>query len=471
MAMAAPAAAAHEHWSSRFAFLMAAIGSSVGLGNFWRFPYTAGENGGAVFIFVYLICVSLVAYPVLVAEYAIGRRGGLSAVGSARAVARETGATQAWAALGWVGMAGGFLILSFYSMIAGWVLVYIWESAAGGLIGQSPEAIAETFGAITANKPLVLFAHALFMGMTLFIVARGVKKGIEAAVQILMPAFFVMLLAIVVYGAFSGAFSEAAAYLFQPDLTAIQTDAGAFSIAKLSSIFSAALGQAFFSVGVGAGLMITYGAYLNRDQAIQPSAGIVAGSDTAVAIIAGLAIFPVVFASGLAPNAGPGLFFVTLPVAFSSLPAVVGPVVATVFFVLAFFAAITSSISLLEVSVSWAEEHAGVKRVTAALALGGLCWLIGAGSVYSDAFFALTDEVTAKLMLPLGGLLVALFAGWVVRRDILRDELVHASDRAFGLWRLLIRWVAPIGTLVIFGGSLLDFVRNAPSLFGAFGGG
>jgi NSS family neurotransmitter:Na+ symporter len=286
-----------------------------------------------------------------------------------------------------------------------------------------------------------------------------------------MPAFFVMLLAVVAYGAVGGAFADAAAYLFNPDFSVIQTEDGGFAPGKLLAIFGAALGQAFFSVGVGAGLMITYGAYLNRDQAIQPSAAIVAGSDTAVAVIAGLAIFPIVFASGLAPNAGPGLFFVTLPIAFSSLPGLVGPIFGTVFFTLAFFAAITSSISLLEVAVSWAEEHAGVKRATAALALGGLCWLIGAGSVYSDAFFALTDEVTAKLMLPLGGLLVALFAGWAVKREILREELVHASDRAFTLWRLLIRWVAPVGTLVIFGGSLIAFVRNLPALLGAFGGG
>ncbi len=481
----AVARAAHEHWSSRFAFLMAAIGSSVGLGNFWRFPFTAGENGGAIFVLVYIVCIVCVAFPVLVAEYAIGRRAQTSAVGSARALVKEAGTAPAWEAFGWVGMIGAFLILSFYSVVAGWVLLYIVKAFTGAFVGLSADAIADTFSHTIGadNRVQVILAHTAFMGLTAAIVARGVTKGIEVAVQILMPLFFVMLLGVVLFGLVAGDAGAAAAYLFKPEpcvlfdvvgeasaANACGAPSGAatrFSLGNLGGIFSAALGQAFFSVGVGVGLMITYGSYIRKDEKLLGSATIVAASDTFVALIAGMAIFPIVFGFGLDPNGGPGLFFVTLPVAFSQLPVAVGILFGGVFFTLALFAALTSSISLLEVSASWAKETVGLGRFASALGLGGLCWLVGLGSVFSAEFFDLIDQITEKLFLPIGGFLVALFAGWAVNRALFRDEMHATSDRVFAFWRFLIRWVAPIGTIFILYFSLSALITNPPAVIAA----
>ncbi len=472
----------HEHWSSRFAFMMAAIGSSVGLGNFWRFPYTAGENGGAIFVLVYVLCIALVAYPVLVAEYAIGRRGQSSAVRSARAMVKEAGAPRAWEALGWVGMIGAFLILSFYSVVAGWVLLYIFKTFSGTFVAMTPDAITAEFESTISNTLLVVLAHTAFMALTALIVARGVKRGIEFTVEVLMPLFFIMLLGVVLFGLFTGEPWRAAAYLFQPQpcvLFDVVGEAAAnacgaaegaqtrFSFANLGGIFSAALGQAFFSVGVGVGLMITYGSYISKRENLTSSAGLVAGADTLVALVAGLAIFPIVFGFGLDPNGGPGLFFVTLPVAFSQMPALIGIVFGGVFFTLAFFAALTSSISLLEVSAAWAKDALGVGRMKAALGLGVACWLVGLGSVFSGGFFDLVDQITGKVFLPVGGLLVALFAGWVVNRAVFRDEMTATTDASFALWRVLIRWVASIGTALIVAVSLWGLIANPPAVIAA----
>ncbi len=475
----------HEQWSSKFAFLMAAIGSSVGLGNFWRFPYTAGENGGSLFILVYLVCVALVAFPVLTAEYAIGRRGQKSAIQSVKAVARESGRPAIWSSLGWVGMIGAFLILSFYSMIAGWVIIYIVKAFSGAFVDASPDAIAAQFGAIwnTADAyglpdnalsvfgiPIVVLTHALFMALTVFIVIRGVNKGIAVAAEILMPLFFVVLLGIVIFGAIQGDLPAALAYLTQPDFSTLYVPVAEgseemrFSFTRLQQIFSAALGQAFFSVGVGVGLMITYGSYLNRNVKLTQSSAIVAGSDTMVALIAGLAIFPLAFGFGQDPAGGPGLFFVTLPNAFAQMPGVLAIVVGGAFFTLALFAAITSSISLLEVSVAWLEEKLNGNRTAATLILGGLCWLVGMGSVYSLFIFDFVDQITEKIMLPLGGLLVAVFAGWVASRAVMREEFVNSSEGDFARWRFLVRWVAPIGAFLIMAFSIYGFVTEPPAL-------
>ncbi len=435
--MAAPQA--HEHWSSRFAFLMAAIGSSVGLGNFWRFPYTAGEGGGAAFVLFYLACVALVAFPILMAEYAIGRKTGLSAVESTEALALEENRSRGWGVIGWVGMLASFLILTFYSVIAGWILIYIPVTVSGTLSGATADEVQTTFGSVTSDVPLVMAAHGAFIALTAFIVARGIKGGIEVAVKYLMPAFFVMLLGIVVFSAISGDFVAAARFLFEPD----------FSKLGFDDMLSA-LGQAFFSIGVGVGLMITYGAYLDRNQDIPSSAGIVATSDTLVAIIAGLAIFPIVFAFDVEPNAGPGLFFVTLPTAFAQMPG--GAVFGAVFFTLAFFAAITSSISLLEVSVSWFEEQKSINRWGAAFGLGFLIWVIGVGSILSLGFLDFVGYITGSLLLPLGGLLVAVFAGWFVSKKVFVEEF--GDSWVVPIWRFLIRYVAPIGVAVILVGGI-----------------
>ena len=357
--------------------------------------------------------------------------------------------------IGLIGMLGAFLILSFYSMIAGWVIAYVAPTFQNAFAGETAEEISTHFGELVANKPLVVAYHSAFMLATTVIVARGIKKGIELASEVLMPAFFLFLVLIVGYGLFQGDFAGAAAYLFSPDWSVLQT-AGAVDFGKVFTVAQAALGQAFFSVGVGVALMVTYGSYLNREQNITNSSSIVAGSDTAVALIAGLAIFPIVFAVGQSPGGGPGLFFQTLPVVFAAIP--FGWLLGGLFFLLALFAALTSAISLMEVSVAWLAEKIG--RFPAAIAVGLACWAVGLGSIYSDAFFGFVDAATDKFLLPLGGFLIALFAGWAVRREVFADELSHAGGGVFGLWRFLIRYVATIGAGVIFFGSLYVLIAG-----------
>ncbi|WP_022696531.1 sodium-dependent transporter [Euryhalocaulis caribicus] len=441
--MVQPGAGVHEHWSSRFAFLMAAIGSSVGLGNFWRFPFTAGENGGGAFIIIYLFCVALVAFPALVAEYVLGRRGGYSAVGTIGALAQESGRSRRWEGMGWLGILTSLFIVTFYSVVAGWVIAYAQFAFSGDFASGAPEEIQAKFSELTSNPGRQLLYHAAFVALTVFIIARGIKRGIEAAVKFLMPAFFIMLLGVVAYALIEGDVGQAASFLLRPD----------FSQVTFTTV-QVALGQALFSVGVGSVLMMTYGAYLNPDQNIVGSSGFIAFSDSLVAIIAGFAIFPLVFATGLDPAGGPGLFFQTLPVAFSQVPG--GSIVAGVFFLLALFAAVTSSISLMETGASWAEEQTGLNRRAAAVVIGVCVFMMGAGSAYSLQYLDFVDFVTGSIMLPLGAMLVAIFAGWVVKREHLMSELSHASPSMRNIWYILVKFVVPVGVAVILVGGLAN---------------
>jgi NSS family neurotransmitter:Na+ symporter len=443
--MAIGGASAHGTWNTRFGFLMAAIGSSVGLGNFWRFPYTAGENGGAAFVLVYLLCVVLIAFPILIAELSVGRHARASAVGSTRKMAFDAGASELWSIAGWVGMAGGVMILCFYSVVAGWVAAFVWEMIQGNFVGASAEEAGSVFAALTApeNINTVLGWHTFFMAITVGIVCLGVTKGIERVVTVLMPLFFLMLLGMVVYAFIAGDMGAAVAYLFTPDLSQITPNT-----------FLEALGQAFFSIGVGSAIMITYGSYLKREDNLPQSATIIAGADTLVAIIAGLAIFPFVFAFGFAADAGPGLFFQTLPAAFAQMPG--GQVLGTAFFVLAFIAALTSSISLLQVIVAFGEEHTDFGRVGSALFFGSIIFLVGVGAAFSGGFFDLLDTISGKFLLPMGGLLIALFTGWVVSKALMQKELPHAGARMFAFWRFTIRWLAPVAVGLIIVTGLAD---------------
>ena len=444
----------HGAWSTRFGFLMAAIGSSVGLGNFWRFPYTAGENGGAAFVIIYLLCVALIAFPILIAELSVGRHARRSAVGSTRKMAFDAGASELWSIAGWVAMCGGVMILCFYSVVAGWVAAYVHMMATGAFGGLTPEAASEQFGVLTSNTSVVIGWHSVFMAITVGIVCFGVIKGIERTVTILMPLFFLMLVGMVIYAAFTADMMQALDYLFRPDFS--QVDGGTVL---------QALGQAFFSIGVGSAIMITYGSYLSRKDNLTQSATIIAGADTSVAIVAGLAIFPFVFAFGLSTGAGPGLFFETLPAAFAQMPA--GQWVGTAFFALAFIAALTSSISLLQVIVSFGEEHTDFGRVGSALFFGAIIYMFGVAAAMSGDFFDVLDTVSGQILLPLGGLLIALFTGWVVSKDLMRKELPHAGRRVFGYWRFTIRWLAPIAVgLIVLTGLANTFGFELPALAG-----
>jgi len=453
MPMAGGASGAHATWGTRFGFLMAAIGSSVGLGNFWRFPYTAGENGGAAFVLLYLVCVVLIAFPILIAELSVGRHARRSAVGSTRKMAFDAGASELWSIAGWVAMAGGVMILCFYSVVAGWVAAYVQMMFSGEFVGLAPEAAAARFGALAGDTNTVIGWHSFFMVLTVGIVCFGVTKGIERAVTILMPLFFIMLLGLVIYAAFTADMGAALRYLFSPDLTAVRP-----------STLLEALGQAFFSIGVGSAIMITYGSYLPRSDNLPQSATIIAGADTMVAIIAGLAIFPFVFAFGLNPGAGPGLFFETLPTAFAQMPG--GQWVGGAFFALAFIAAVTSSISLLQVIVAFGEEHTDFGRVGSAIFFGAIIFMFGVAAAMSGDFFNVLDLVSGKFLLPMGGLLIALFTGWVVSRALMRHELPHANNTMFAYWRFTIRYLAPIAVGLIIIAGLADTFGIALPLIG-----
>jgi len=440
----------HEGWSSRLVFLMAAVGAAVGLGNLWKFPYTAGVNGGAAFVLVYLVAVAAVAVPVVVAELLIGRRGRMSPPNSFLALAREAGANPAWRFVGWMNLLAVFLILSFYSVIAGWALAYVPKLALGHFRAASADQVAAEFAALLGSPGTLALLHALFMALTVSIVAVGLKRGIERAVRLLMPTLLLMLIALVLYAAIEGDMARTVRFLFQADFSKIDSD-----------VVLQAIGQAFFSVSVAMGLLITYGAYLDRETRIGSSALYIAGADTFVALMSGLAIFPLVFANALDPAEGPGLIFVTLPIAFGQMPA--GALFGALFFLLVLVSALTSSIAILEPVVSWAEEHDWMKRGPAAIAAGVLAWVVGLATVFSfnlwagwfplgrferfrdSTVFDLIDYFTSNLLLPLGGVLIAVFVGWVLSAETTRQEVGVHDGRGFRVWRFALRYIAPLG--------------------------
>ncbi|PSF06103.1 sodium-dependent transporter [Marinobacter fuscus] len=441
-------------WSSRLAFILAATGSAVGLGNIWKFPYVTGENGGGAFVLVYLLCIAIIGIPIMMAEVMIGRRGGHSPVNSIRLIARQDGLNPAWKLVGAVGVLAGFLILSFYSVIGGWAISYVGTTASGQLTGQTADAVGEIFSGLLSNPGTLLLWHTLFMAMVMLVVARGVRSGLERAVSILMPALFVLLLVVVGYSMTTGHFGQAAAFLFQPDFSKLTT-----------SGVLVALGHAFFTLSLGMAVMMAYGSYLPKKISIAKTSITVSVIDTGVALLAGLAIFPIVFANGLEPGAGPGLIFQTLPLAFGQMP--MGSLFGTLFFVLLIFAAWTSGISLLEPIVEWLEEQKGLNRSISTLGAGIVCWALGIASILSlnlwadvaplsfipklegKTIFDLLDFFTANILLPLGGLLVAVMAGWIMSRPAMEKELA-LSPGLFNLWFVTVRFITPVAVGIVF---------------------
>ncbi len=446
--MAGPRESIHGQWSSRWVFILAATGSAIGLGNIWRFPYITGENGGGAFVLIYLLCVAAVGIPIMMAETLIGRRGRRSPINSMRALAEEEGLSSNWRYLGWLGVAAGFLILSFYSVVAGWSVAYIFYVGGGVFADATVEASGAQFEALTGSAWRLLGWHSLFMVMTAFVVARGVQGGLEKAAKWLMPALFVLLIVIVAYAIATGDIGGAISYLFEPD----------FSEVTGASVM-AALGQAFFSLSLGMGAIMIYGSYLPADSSIPRTIGAVAVCDTFVAMLAGLAIFPLVFGFGLEPGSGPGLVFVTLTIAFGHMPA--GQLFGALFFVLLTVAAWTSAISLLEPVVAWLVESFRWSRRRASAFAGFGAWLLGVGSLlsfnhWSDVelmgrnFFSWCEFLSTTAMLPAGGLLIAIFAGWRMARGSTVDELGIGDGILYSTWRLLVQVVAPIGVIAIF---------------------
>lgn len=446
--MAGPVAAhEHAHWSSRFGFLMASVGFAVGLGNIWRFPYVTGENGGAAFVLVYLACAFVIGVPIVIAEIMIGRRGQAGTAGSMKVVAAREQRSPAWIGVGYMNQLAAFLIQVTYAVISGWVLWYLFKAITTGFTGVDAAAADAEFQSVVSDTGGMLLWTVISLLLAGFILYAGVKDGIERAVTVLMPTLFGLLIVLVIFNIFVGGFAEAVAWLFTPDFSKI--DGG---------VFLAALGQAFFSIGVGMAAMMAYGSYLPRETRIASSAIIIVIADTGVALLAGLVIFPAVFNNGLDPAAGAGLIFQTLPVAFAQMPG--GYFFACLFFLLLSVAAITSMVGLLESLISWLEELHDFPRHKATITMVGANIFFSVFSVLGYTALSdwqlfglplndLADYFSNQILLPLGGLLIAIFAGWFMSRESSREELDLKSEGMYKLWYFLLRWPVPVAVAII----------------------
>lgn len=443
-----------DSWSSQKVFVLAAVGSAVGLGNLWKFPYITGENGGGAFVLVYLACVLLIGIPILFSELALGRAGKANPVQAMANLARENGASKLWVLLGINGVLAGALILSFYTVIAGWSVSYFVESLKGGFVAIDSTGVSEHFSALLASPLQLIFWHTLVTVFTMFVVAKGVKSGIEKAINFMMPGLLLILLVLLGYATTTGAFGQSFSFLFNPD----------FSKLSWQAVLTA-MGHAFFTLSLGVGALMVYGSYLPKKYSIVKAGLWIAFADTAVALLAGLVIFSIVFANGLEPGSGPGLLFQTLPIAFGEMTG--GWFFGTLFFALVVMAALSSAMSLIEPAVSWFDQNWGIKRVKAAWILGALIWLIGLGTALSfnewsgvhflgeRTFFDSLDFVTANIMLPLGGLLIAVFAAWALKPEVRSLEL-PMSDSVSKAFLFSLKWVAPIAIIVVFASNLVE---------------
>lgn len=448
---------ARDGWSSRSAFVLAAIGSAVGLGNLVRFPAEAGANGGGAFVLFYIFCIVLIGLPVLLSETLIGRHGQAAAPESYKRLAQQSGASGAWEWVAGLGVLSSFLVLGFYCVIGGWVLFYIGTFVADlfatGLIGGAfqgvpVEQVQGLFPAMIGNGQITAGLNILFLLISLFFVWRGVSGGIEIAAVWLMPAFFILLAMITLYGAFGGAFSQATSYLFT------------FEPEKLTGpVMLAAVGQAFFSLSLGMAGMVTYGAYVGRDVNLAGTSATIAGADSLVALMAGLCIFPIVFAAGLSPEGGLGLMFQTLPHAFQEMP--VGSLLGLLFFIMVGFAALTSAVALMEVPTAWVIDKFRLRRPVAASLVAGGAMVLGTLSALStgalSAFHPLgfvplfsgmgvldvLDTLTSRLTIPICALLTCVFIGWIADRRLVNSEN-GLSGGMLLLWRFLVRWACPL---------------------------
>lgn len=453
---------ARDGWSSRTAFILAAIGSAVGLGNLVRFPAEAGANGGGAFVLFYILCVVLIGLPVLLAETLIGRHGQAAAPESFRKVAEQSRKSPAWEHVASLGVFSAFIVLSFYCVLGGWVLYYIGTFfgdlfstglTGGAFAGSSVAEVEAIFPAMIGNGTVTSLLNLVFLGITLFFVARGVSGGIEKVAVYLMPAFFVLLLGITIYGMFGGAMAQTVDYLFT------------FEPEKLTGpIMLAAVGQAFFSLSLGVAGMVTYGAYVGRNVNLGVTSGIIATADTTVALLAGLCIFPIVFAAGLSPSGGLGLMFQTLPHAFQEIPG--GSLIGLAFFIMVGFAALTSSVALLEVPTAWVIDRFRFTRPVAAIMVCFLAAILGTLSALSTGMLSgfhplgflpmfeglgvldTLDTLTGKVTMPVGAMLTSIFIGWVANKRLVDSEN-GLGGALHVFWRFLVCWLCPIALAAI----------------------
>lgn len=448
-------AAGERRWSSDLMFLAAAVGSAVGISNVWKFTYVAGENGGGAFVIVYVAAIALIALPALIAEFLVGRRGGASVVRTMDLLAERDGIARAWRWYGQMAALGAFIALSFYAVVAGWTVDYFFRALTRGFAGISAEGSADELGALLGSPGRMIAAQTLFLFLTAATVAAGIRRGLERVLRWLTPALFVILLLLLAYAAVAGDFAAGAAFLFVPD----------FSRLDMQTVLLA-VGQAFFSLGIGLGVLLTIGAYMDRSSSIVKASIVVAAADGSVALLAGLAIFPIVFAHGLSPAEGPGLIFATLPVAFGRMPA--GDWLGPLFFVLMAIAALTSAITILETVVATVEDYSGMSRRRIVVVVTALLWMAGLGTVFSfnllsdfhplakiPAFeertiFETLDYVVSNFMMPAGGMLIALLAGWALTPDATAGELRGTGHRWQAAWRFLVRYPVPLGIALVF---------------------
>ncbi len=423
-------------FTSRMGFILAAAGSAIGLGNIWRFPYTAGENGGAAFILVYLIFVVFLCLPALFAELAIGRATGKSPVGAFKALAPES----LWKFVGGLGVFTGFAILAFYSVVAGWVLGYLGKALAGHFsAGMDIATSSEQFTALITSKGLSIGLTGGFLLLTALVVRGGIQGGIERASKILMPIFFVLLVGLAIRSVTLEGASAGLYFLFAVDLSKLTIP-----------VVAGALGQAFFSLSLGMGAMITYGSYVGKEARLPGAAVAVAFFDTLIAMLAGLIIFPALFAKGggAQVTGGEGLVFTVLPTIFHELPA--GFLFAVAFYVLLGIAALTSTISLLEVVVSYFVDEQGWTRERSTWVVSFACFLLSIPSATNVSFLALQNTIFGKYALSIGALLISLFVGWKWGVRPALAEIEGGRPMPFGrLWAFLIRYVCPLAIVVV----------------------
>jgi len=446
----------HGGWSRRLTFILAAAGSAVGLGNLWKFPYITGEYGGGAFVLVYLVSIAVVGVPLFIAESMIGRQTREAPIRALDSLAQASGRSRGWQSIGWLGAVNGLLILSFYSVIAGWSLDYLLGMAKGSFSGASNDEVAAVFDGLLESVPRLILWHTVFMVAVAWTIARGVQKGIGEAIQLMMPALFALILSLLVYGAIEGDLPAAMTFMFSVDFSKLSLEA-----------WVVALGHSFYTLSLGMAVIMAYGAYMPSGTSLVRTAGIVAVTDTLVALLAGLAIFALVFGNGLDAGSGPGLMFVSLPMAFAQMP--FGSLFGAAFFLLVAFAALSSAISLIEPIVAFWVEKTGIARSKATVLLCLFAWCLGMATVLSfnawkkdtlfhDWFgktpFDSFDWLSTNILLPLGGVMTALFAGWFVLPALLKQQYQEGGDsKGFAVWLFALRVISPAGvTLVLLTG-------------------
>ncbi|RFA28230.1 sodium-dependent transporter [Alkalilimnicola ehrlichii] len=442
----------HGQWSSRLIFILAVTGSAVGLGNIWKFPYLVGEHGGGAFVLVYLACMLIVGLPLLVAEIVIGRRGRCAPAGTMERVATEEGGARHWKYVGWLSLLAAFLVLSVYSVIGGWSLAYVFRTAGGVFSGADSFQAVLVFQELIGDPEKVLAWHTLFMAVTMTLVGRGVREGLEEAIRWFMPLLLLLLIFLAVYAAGTGQTREALAFLFYPDFSRIS-----------GGVVLVAMGHAFFTLSLGVGAVMVYGAYLHRRVSVLPVAGVIVGLDVVIALLAGLVIFPLVFAHGTPADSGLGLVFETMPLTFAQMDS--GVWFGTLFFLLVLFAAWTSAISLLEPLVAHVVEHTKLDRSLATSYVGAAIWALGVVSILSfnlwehvrplgnvsgfeqSTLFDLFSFLAINVLLPISGLLIAFFAGWRLSKASVRVEL--GGEYGWRVWHFTIRFITPLAVLLV----------------------